>query len=952
VLRFFIVFLLFVAGCAWQARDARRGSLSPEEALRSFKLHRDFQIEIFATEPHVRDPVELVFDERGRMFVVEMLDYPDDPPKGQPPRGRIRMIEDTNRDGRIDKSTIFAEQLLQAASILPWRGGLLAGVAPDIVFLRDTNGDGRADERRALMTGFAVGNSEHRITSLRYGIDNWVYAANDGQPGTIRSPEWPDAPPVSVHGADFRFRPDRRSFEATAQVSQYGLTFDDYGNRFGTQNTTHVRHVVLPRHYVARNPYLPARPLVQDTNRHGMDLFQLTAPQGWRVARSAWRQRRFDEQGLKRTEIVSGTITGASGGTIYNADLFPSAFRGNLFTGDVAGNLVHRDVLVPDGLTFRAERAAEERDREFLASTDPWFRPCNFTVGPDGSLYVIDIHREFIETPESIPVPIRKSMDFYSGTEQGRIYRITPRLAARPSTHSGRPEPVEGRRSPLVTARLDAANPDALAATLEHPNQWWRLTAQRLLVEKHYAAAAAPVRRMARSSAMPVARIHALWTLEGLDALRAEDVDVALRDGDPSVREHALRLAEHFPALGAAVKRLAADEALRVRFQTLLTLGGFEGAAYLPTIARIVAGHADNEWFRRAVLGSRWGSSASLVDALIADEQYFKEATGARATLLRDLGAAIAASADARELRRFLTRMAGTGPLADPIWQSAAKAGVAEGLKIAGIRRTDPAEMKDAARRAFDRTLPDAQREAAIVALGQSGDRAAADQIIGRWSTLTAALRARAAAVLAGHPSSATALLDAIDRKAIDPKTLEATVRETLTTHPDTTVRARAVRVVPPHSTPPAAATRRAALTLAGDARRGEPVFKRLCASCHLRGGGRLVGPDLVGVSNRTAEELLESILAPSAAIVPDYVRYIAVLKDGEVRDGLIAGEAPGTITLRSPQGDRTILRTRIAELRRSNVSMMPDGLGAGMSDQELADLIAFLQAAHLQVSR
>jgi len=850
-------FCVLLAGCARTPPEPRRGPLSPEEALRGFKLHPDFQIEIFAAEPHVRDPVELVFDERGRMFVVEMLDYPDDPPKGQPPRGRIRMIEDTNGDGRVDKSTIFAERLLQAASVLPWRGGLLVGVAPDIIHLRDTNGDGRADYRRVLATGFALGNSEHRVTNLRYGLDNWIYAANGAQPGTITSPAWPEAPPVSVHGADFRFQPDRRRFEATAHVSQYGLTFDAYGNRFGTQNTVHVRHVVLPRHYVARNPYLPARSLVQDINRHGLDLFQLTGPQAWRVARTEWRQRRYNEQGLKRTEIVSGTITGASGGTIYDADLFPAAVRGNLFTGDVAGNLVHRDVLVPDGLTFRAERAADERDREFLASTDPWFRPCNFTVGPDGSLYVIDIHREFIETPESVPVPIRKSMNFYSGTEQGRIYRIRPRLAAGRSPLAAGPSTSLGATlSSSKGGRWPGAfGTEQLVTALEHANQWWRLTAQRLLVERRDPAAVGPLRQLARGGGHAVGRIHALWTLDGMDALTAADVDTALRDRDAHVREHAVRLAERFPTLAPSVARLAADDAIRVQFQTALTLGGFEGAGHLPTIARIVARHADNEWFRRAALASRWGASTSIFDALVADDQYFKEPTGGRASLLRDLGVAIGASDNAAELRRFTTR---TRALRDDVWRSAAAAGIAEGSKIASLGRAPAPAAKDASR-------------------------------------------------------SASAVIDTVGGKA-DP--------------------------------------RHGVLRLSGDARRGEPAFKKLCANCHHRGGGRLVGPDLVGVSNRTSEELLESIVAPSAAIVPDFARYIVDLKNGEVRDGLIIGETPGTITLRSADGDTTILRSRISSTRRSNISMMPEGLVAGMSDQELADLIAFLQAAHLQVSK
>ena len=197
---------------------------------------------------------------------------------------------------------------------------------------------------------------------------------------------------------------------------------DDWGHRFLTQNTVHVRHVVMYRRYLERNPFLTSGRAVEDISDHGRPsapIFQLTPPQYWREVRTRMRQRRFDELSVDRKEIASGYFTGASGGTIYSGDTFGEEFRGNLFTGDVAGNLVHRDLLRADGVTFTAQRAAEERDREFLASTDPWFRPCNFTTGPDGNLYMVDIYREFVETPASIPEELLEDMDMYSGNRRG-----------------------------------------------------------------------------------------------------------------------------------------------------------------------------------------------------------------------------------------------------------------------------------------------------------------------------------------------------------------------------------------------------------------------------------------------------------------------------------------------------------------------------------------------------
>src|SRR3989442_1658715 len=320
--------------------------LRPDEALRSFQLNPDFRIELFAAEPHVADPVEIVFDETGRVYAAEMRDYPEDPPAGNPRRGRIRLLEDTDGDGRIDRATVFADHLLEVTSMLPWKGGLIVCAAPEILYLKDTDGDGKADVRKTLFTGFALVNPESRITNLRFAVDNWIYASNNGQPGKIRYLEHPEAPPVDVIGADFRFRLDRGLFEAESGPTQFGQAMDDWGHRFVTESTVHARNVVLPRRYLARNPFLPAGEAAQDISDHGRPsarMFPLTHPQQWREARTRMRQQRYRENNLESvrplnpsTEIVGGYFTGAAGGTIYCGDAFPEKYRGNLFTGDVS----------------------------------------------------------------------------------------------------------------------------------------------------------------------------------------------------------------------------------------------------------------------------------------------------------------------------------------------------------------------------------------------------------------------------------------------------------------------------------------------------------------------------------------------------------------------------------------------------------------------------------------
>ena len=390
-------------------------------------VNGDFHVELFASEPLVFDPVEMVFDENGKVYVCEMLDYPDDPPQGEQARSRIVLLEDTDGDGKPDRRTVFADHVLEVSGIMPWKGGLIVTSAPDILYFKDTDGDGKADVRQVLYTGFPKVNPEARVTNPRLGIDNWIYVANDGSNGRITSPDHPERPAVLVRGADFRFQPDRGLAEPASGPTQFGMSFDDWGNRFISQNTVHIRQVVVPMQYLIRAPLVEVSQVSQDISDHGVGtarMYPLTKPQAWRQQRTKLRQQRYNENKLNRVEQLSGWFTAATGDTVYTGDVFPKPYWGNAFTGDVSANLVHRDVLLPDGVTFVAHRA--EENSEFLASADVWFRPCNFANAPDGNLYITDIYREFIETPESIPEQIKKKMDFWSGVDKGRIYRIVP----------------------------------------------------------------------------------------------------------------------------------------------------------------------------------------------------------------------------------------------------------------------------------------------------------------------------------------------------------------------------------------------------------------------------------------------------------------------------------------------------------------------------------------------
>ncbi|MEE1565994.1 MAG: PVC-type heme-binding CxxCH protein, partial [Acidimicrobiales bacterium] len=406
--------------------------------------------------------------------------------------------------------------------------------------------DGTADTREALFSGFPVANTQHNINGLTWGLDNWVYAANGGNQGSGYPAGAPDAV-VSIRGMDFRFRPDTGALETSYETTGgHGIAFDAWGRMFGTHNLNHIQHMVFPPAYLARNPLL-AVPTTRDTiSDHGSSaqLFQLS---------DAETRVNHPEQ--------SGRFSGGSGIAFYGGGALPAAYEGSFFVNDVVVNVVHQDVVTAVGPSFVAGRRAE--GVELLAARDNWFRPVTLATGPEGALYVVDMHRAVIEHPEWIPDAVEATMDVRAGDDKGRIYRVVPRGGL-----------------PMVRPRLATADLPTLVAGLARPNKWWRDTAQRLLVERVDPAAVPLVAELLRTTDSALGRVHALWTLDGLDALVVDEVATALADPEPGVRAQALVVAEtrlaESAALGEAIAAMANDPDARVRMQVALTLGGID----------------------------------------------------------------------------------------------------------------------------------------------------------------------------------------------------------------------------------------------------------------------------------------------------------------------------------------------------------------------------------------
>ena len=634
-----LLFILFVADSFAQRYAA---PLSPEESLKKLNIVNGFSVQLFASEPHVFDPVALEFDEMGNAYVIEMPDYPYEvePGKGH---GRIRILKDTDGDGKIDKSIIFAENVTEATSMLPWKGGLIVTAAPNIIYLKDTNGDGKSDSSEILFSGFFQNNSEAQVTSLKLGVDNWIYANNNGQSGKVTLSKTPGAAALEVRGADFRFRMDRNIFELETGPGQFGQTIDDYGHRFFSQNSIHLQQAVIPWRYTHRHAFLPTSKFNVTVTDHQEIMFQETAPPYWRAERSARRNKAYKESNLNRIEYAEDRFSGATGSTIYNGDAMPKEFYGNVFTADVSGHLVHRDILSPSETSpvLVAKRPENEKDREFIYSTDTWFRPVTFSVGPDGYLYILDYYRQHIETPVSIPDDLKADMDFMAGSDMGRIYRVLPNN----STYKN------------VSVNLKDASSLKLLDYLSHTNGWYRTQAQRLLLERQDKSIVPMINKIFNTSTDSGTRLRLLYVLEGLSSLNSSIISKGLQDSSPGVRENALILAERYPETLPLVIKLINDSSKRVALQAALSLGEFKGQAIIPAFTEVVQKQGQNDWFRSAVLSSEAGSSPDILKALVQQNSFFQNVEPWKLSFLQDLSNIIGARHNKTQFSAFLDIM-------------------------------------------------------------------------------------------------------------------------------------------------------------------------------------------------------------------------------------------------------------------------------------------------------
>ena len=938
--------------------------LEPDESLRHFRLAPGLTIELAAAEPEVIDPVAVRFDEEGRMWVVEMRDYPNGPAQGAPPLSRVKCLEDTDGDGRFETARLFADQLLFATGVQPWHGGVIVTYSGRVEWLKDTDGDGRADVRETWFTGFAEENPQLRANHPLFALDNYVYVANGLRGGMIASTWRRDHRELSISGRDFRFEPLHGAAEAVSGNGQFGLTFDDYGNRFICNNRNPLMHVVLEDRYLARNPLLAVPGVVNDVAASGDASHVYPLSQAWTTS-----------------VLHAGQFTAACGVHVYRGDALPKRFYGNGFTCEPTGSLVHCEALSPVGASFVGK--PERQGVEFLASPDGWFRPVNLTTGPDGALYIVDMYRAVIEHPQFVPDELKNRPDLRDGDDRGRIYRI---MAA------------DRRRPPRP--RLPLTDPAGLAKLLDRPNAWWRETAARLLYERQNRQVRPTLTALFHEAADPRTRVQALWLLSGLRELDAGLLEKALGDSHPRVREAAVLLTERLladtPALRRRVIELAGDDDARLRFQVALSLGFAPGDDLIAPLAKIALAGADDVWTRRAVLSSVASRPGKLLIALIDGVRKAKPVIQGHWLLLDETAQLVGARHEADDVAAVLMALAALKPsVVNDRTRLTVLTGVARGVRGRGmtwramLERVPDRAAREAVRSIFaqaaqtagrDDADPDA-RQRACAALAFAGDDVALG-VLGKIiaSDTNQPLRLAAIAALAAHdapqvaerlltdlqqqtpavrramidallarPDRTARLLDELEAGRVKPAEFEALQSQRLLRHADPRLRARAGELLAaalPADRAQVVAQYQAALDLNADPQHGREIFRKNCAGCHRIGDlGVDVAPSIADSRTKTQSQLLTDILEPSRAIDNNYVSYSVTTRDGQSLVGIVAAETASSITLKQAEGKAvSLLRGDIDEIRSNGVSLMPEGLEKNISVQEMADLISFIK--------
>ncbi len=973
--------------------------VAAEQAVSQFKLPDGLRMELVASEPLIREPSGVCWDQQGRLFVCELhgfnldgqLDIDELNKTGKLDKevrrlfvpehiqeaakvgtyGTVKQLIDSDNDGRMDLAHVWADRIPACFGICPARDGIIVVCAPDIMFLADRDGDGKAEVQEVLFTGFATGVLDRRMGNPQWGLDDWIYIGRCHGDTTITGPYLAQA--VELPNTDFRIKSDGSAIEPiSGAVSGLGFTFTESGDRF-VSSVGWPAHLVapLPWHALARNPYVASPPLTVEVFPDRR-VYPTSQPHPWRTKRAEDREfAKFytDRYGVAES-APSGYFTSCCAPLVVQ-DCWLPGLQGELLACEPAQNLIHRSTIRRNNFRLELRRKQGEESSEFLTTTDPWFHPIALAPGPDGAVWITDFYREIIEDYSAIPRYLQQQYGLTNGKDCGRIWRL-----------------VAEEKTPAASFDMSRLSPQELVAELASKIFWRRQTAKRLLTEGRMENIAADLAELARQSNQSAVVITVMHTLDSLGKFSSDLLIALLSHPDAGVRRGALQIAEqHFndqPEVLSAALYLVDDHEPIVRLQLAVSLGAASDERIMPVLVQLSRQDGADSWMSTAILSALAQRSGEMLTQLLREPVELGQAT----MMLEPLCSAIAARREPSELSQVLVQI---GAIQDESLQLVCLSGIQSAFREAATVELDDASKQsvnlmaishnaevrscgrslvrllgletsaerlarlDMARKQLQEVSLNADaRAAAVDELAAEDEASIALTLLEVLPSATPVLRQSILDAIFSRRDRIPVLLDAIEEGLLPSTALSAVQRGLLLADNDSAIRSRAEKLLTIDDTVSLEAFPRyaAALEELRDVNHGYQVFQKTCGACHQAHGiGVAVGPDLSSEFQRAEETIIKDILAPSQSISAGYITYAVLTVSGRIFTGQLASESPTSITLKQQEGkQQVILRNEIDELKVSPVSMMPANLIETLSPQDVADVIAWLRQPQDQV--
>lgn len=962
-----------------------------------FEISSNCRIELAASEPEVVDPVTVRFDEHGRMWVVELRDYPVPPADAQSFASRIKVLSDRNSDGYFEHAQVFADNLPFPTGLQPFHEGVIVTLAGELVYLADTDHDGRCDQREVWFRGFSQDNEQLRANHPTWTIENEIHVASGLRGGEVQAvaQRWTTrAQALSLAARDFSFSPFGGDWRAVAGNSQYGFYQDDWGRNYVCSNRNPCDLLLAEAWQLASNPLtslaawtVPMMPVAENSQ-----VFPLI---------DAWTT----------SNLHAGTFTAACGVFRYESDLLASELAGSFFACEPTGSLVQRYHTVSEGFVPITARADDQR--EFLASRDPWFRPVDLTDGPDGALYVVDMHRAVIEHPDWMPTELQSRGDLRWGDQAGRIYRVVP--VDRPTTYT-------------IPFAFTSSQPAAWIHGLASPNRWVRSTAQRLLAQRLNSNGSSSIQpssttdkssnastddnlvRDLQLALLPSSQlslsepftVRALWLLASNRSLTDEHLKQLALHSSPIVRRNLIRVIANYLqqestftnsttlALCNRIQNtLANDPSPAVRLQWLVefaaTLSQQQIFQAIQAAQPLGLSSAEITWLPQAISLLSDDSALPFLSQFLAS---YPEHSQLLIPLLKRLGWQSQATAFETIVQATLPASSATG-----LYEAFAAGMVQRGVHWPELlpklqpdtqqwirtqhhndlaRALDPQVEASTRQASLQRAglLPDAQTETAVRAILSDGIASlfpAAVQIarlnqypdvdpilLKHVTTLPPQASSATIQAMVEHVPWTEALISSLEQEAFPLNLIDPTTLGRLQRHPNNNIASRVQQLLAKRQTVDKSeliATYTAALTDQTDLQKGKILFTKHCAACHrIAEDGYRIGPDISDLRTQTSAQVIQAVLDPNRAIDANYIRYSLLTVDGQVHEGLLEESNDRIVVLRGQEDKRiTVERAQVETLRASGVSLMPEGFENQLTPSQMNDLIGYIKRWRLQ---